>query len=152
MKFGRSALRGQIAASRRSTRAGPAGSIAPPRWRTMLHEPAPVGIKQSGPVENSVEPLQRSGGSLRARHALAHVEHLDADHPAVAVEIEHDAWRHLFGDSGFDAFRAKPDKHRVGFWVIGSSDHRRAPRSKCTVTMTISSPSSRCTTRRTRAP
>src|SRR5438132_7376650 len=53
----------------------------------------------------------------------------------------------VFAQSG-----AKPDKHRVGLWVIGSSDHRRAPRSKCTVMITISSPSGRCTTRRTRAP
>src|SRR5882724_11347992 len=103
-------------------------------------------------AETPVNQLERSGGRLRARHALAHVEHLDADHPAFAVEIEHDAWRYLFGDGGFDAFRAKPDKHRVGLWVIGSSDHRRAPRSKCTVMITISSPSGRCTTRRTRAP
>src|SRR6266446_5825499 len=103
-------------------------------------------------VEKSAKQLERSGGSLGAYHALAHVQHLDADYPAVVVEIEHDAWRDLFGDGGFDAFRAKPDKHRVGFWVIGSSDHRRAPRSKCTVMMTISSPSGRCTTRRTRAP
>ena len=44
-------------------------------------------------AETSVNQLERSGGRLRARHALAHVEHLDADHPAVAVEIEHDAWR-----------------------------------------------------------
>src|SRR2546428_5858772 len=91
-------------------------------------------------VEKSAKQLERSGGSLGAHHALAHVEHLDADHPAFAVEIEHDAWRHLFGDGGFDAFRAKPDKHRVGLSVIGSSDHRRAPRSQCTVMITISSP------------
>src|SRR5436190_13328201 len=116
-------------------------------------------------VVRSVKQLERSGGSLRTHHTLAHVEHLDADHPASAVEIEHDARRYLFGTGGFDTFRAKPDKHRVGFWVIGSSDHRRAPRSKCTVMiemhcnnddiivmMTISSPSGRCTTRRTRAP
>src|ERR1700736_4236598 len=103
-------------------------------------------------AENSVKRLERSGSSLRARHALAHVEHLDADHAAFAVEIEHDAWRHLFGDGGFDAFWAKPDKHRVGLWVIGSSDHRRAPRSKCAVIITTSSPSGRCTTRTTRAP
>src|SRR5260370_10437145 len=103
-------------------------------------------------VEKSVKQLERSGGSLRAYHALAHVEHLDADHPTFAVEIEHDARRHLFGTGGFDAFRAKPDKHRIRLLVIGSSDHRPAPRSQCTVMITISSASGRRTTRRTLAP
>src|SRR3974377_1936930 len=103
-------------------------------------------------VENSVKQLERSGGSVRAHHAPAHIEHLDADHPPFAVEVEHDARRYLFGDPGFDAFRAKPAEHRVGLWVIGSSAPRKAPRSKCALMITISSPSGRCTTRRTRAP
>src|SRR6266436_2785256 len=30
----------KIAARRRSTRAGPGGFMAPPRWRSILHEPA----------------------------------------------------------------------------------------------------------------
>src|SRR5271163_4105759 len=53
---------------------------------------------------------QPSGCGLSPDHALAQIEHLDADHAPLAVEIEHDPRRHLLRLDGFDAFRAEPDK------------------------------------------
>jgi hypothetical protein len=41
--------------------------------------------------------------SLWPHRPLADIQHLDPDHPALAVKIEHDAWRHLFGAGGFGA-------------------------------------------------
>src|ERR1700757_3537319 len=92
-------------------------------------------------------PDSGSGGGRRSVHSLAYIEHLDTDHPSFSVEIQHNARRHLFRADGCDTLRAEPDKHRVGLRVIGSSDDVRAPRSKCTVMISISPPSRRWTTR-----
>src|SRR5205823_12966226 len=107
-----------------------------------------VGLSATG-KNRSVRTLADSGRCL-PRHALAHIENLDADYPALDVEIEHYPGGDLLGIGRAGALGAKPYEQGIGFGVVGGPHHRLAPLSKCAVITKMSAPSGRYTTLSTR--